>query len=53
MVYSAIPITDVIPDCDYLWVLPYAFLDFFMKRERNFRKQGGKFIVCTPKVKIV
>ncbi len=53
MVYSAIPITDVIPDCDYLWVLPYAFLDFFMKRERNFRKQGGKFIICTPKVKIV
>lgn len=53
MVSSRIPITDVIPPCDYLWVLPYAFLDYFMKKEKNFKKQGGKFIVSTPKVKML
>lgn len=53
LVKSGIPIVDKIPDCDYLWVLPYAFLDFFLKKEEKFRKSGGKFIVCTPEVRIV
>ena len=52
MVSSQIPITDSIPPCDYLWVLPYAFLGSFMKKENNFKEDGGKFVVCTPEVKI-
>lgn len=53
LVASKIPIVDKIPDCDYLWVLPYAFLDYFVKKESAFRKRGGKFVVCTPTFKII
>lgn len=53
LVKSKIPITDTIPDCDYLWVLPYGFLDFFVKKEKEFIKKGGRFVVCMPKVKVV
>lgn len=53
LVKSGIPIVDKIPDCDYLWVLPYAFLDYFKVKEKNFQKKGGKFVTSTPKVKII
>jgi NDP-4-keto-2,6-dideoxyhexose 3-C-methyltransferase len=40
---------------DYFLVLPYAFLDEFIEREKNevWRKQGGKFIVPLPELRIV
>ncbi|MFI5265289.1 MAG: methyltransferase domain-containing protein [Candidatus Levyibacteriota bacterium] len=53
LVASKIPIVSTIPDCDYLWILPYAFLDFFVTKEKKFREKGGKFVVCTPKFRIV
>lgn len=53
LIKSKIPITDTIPECDYLWVLPYGFLDFFVKKEKIFIKNGGKFVVNMPRVKII
>ncbi len=42
-------------DPDYMLVLPYAFIDEFMKVEQDqvWRKRGGKFIVPIPEIKIV
>jgi GDP-mannose 4,6-dehydratase len=37
---------------DYLLVLPYAFKDNFINREKEWIKNGGSFIFCTPEVKI-
>lgn len=38
---------------DYFLVLPYAFLSEFVKREDDWRKTGGKFIVPLPEFRIV
>ncbi|MDB4786228.1 class I SAM-dependent methyltransferase [bacterium] len=38
---------------DYFLVLPYAFLDEFVERERLWRDGGGKFIVPLPELRIV
>lgn len=38
---------------DYLLVLPYSFVNSFIKREYNMVQSGVKFIVPLPKVKIV
>ena len=38
---------------DYMLVLPWQFIHEFVKREKNFLKKGGKFIVPLPEVKIV
>ena len=38
---------------DYLLVLPWQFIHEFVKREKNFLKKGGKFIVPLPEVKII
>lgn len=53
LIKSGIPITDQIPECDYLWILPYAFADYFKLKEKTFQKNGGKFVVSTPKLKIL
>ncbi|MBP7832286.1 MAG: methyltransferase domain-containing protein [Candidatus Levybacteria bacterium] len=53
LVKSGIPIVDKVPDCDYLWILPYAFIDYFKIKEKAFQKNGGKFVVCTPRVKVL
>jgi len=37
---------------DYFLVLPYAFLDAFCEREREWRKGGGKFIVPIPSFRL-
>ena len=37
---------------DYFFVLPYAFIDSFIEREKEWMKKGGKFIVSTPSFKI-
>ena len=38
---------------DYYFVMPYAFISEFKKREKNWLKGGGKFILPYPKFKIV
>jgi NDP-4-keto-2,6-dideoxyhexose 3-C-methyltransferase len=38
---------------DYFLVLPYAFFDEFYRREEEWRKRGGKFIVPLPEFRIV
>ena len=37
---------------DYFFVLPWAFMDEFVKREDKWLRDGGKFIVPFPKFKI-
>jgi hypothetical protein len=38
---------------DYYFVMPYAFISEFKKREKKWLKSGGKFILPYPKFKIV
>lgn len=38
---------------DYFFVTPWGFINEFKKREQNWLKGGGKFIVPFPKMKIV
>jgi NDP-4-keto-2,6-dideoxyhexose 3-C-methyltransferase len=38
---------------DYFLVLPYAFFNEFYKREKEWRSQGGKFILPLPEFKVV
>lgn len=48
---TKIPIIDAIPkDCEYLWVFPYGFIDYFKKKERDYK---GKWITVIPEFKII
>ena len=38
---------------DYFFVMPYAFIKEFMKREKKWLKRGGKFILPYPNFKII
>ncbi len=38
---------------DYLFVLPYHFIDGILERERLFIESGGKFIVPLPRLRII
>lgn len=38
---------------DYMLVLPWHFINEFVQRERNFLKNGGKFIVPCPEFEII
>ena len=38
---------------DYFLVTPWAFIKEFVKREKNWLRGGGKFIVPFPKLKII
>ena len=38
---------------DYFFVTPWGFIEEFKKREVNWLKNGGKFIVPFPKLKII
>lgn len=38
---------------DYFFILPWGFVDSFKKKERDFFKRGGKFIVPAPKFKVI
>lgn len=38
---------------DYFFVMPYAFIDEFIKREKKWIKKGGEFILPYPKFKLV
>ncbi len=38
---------------DYFFVLPYAFINEFKKREKNWLKSGGKFILPYPNFRVL
>ena len=38
---------------DYALVLPYAFREEFLEREKEWRSKGGKFIFPLPKFEVV
>jgi|TARA_B100001093_G_scaffold234109_1_gene224490 SAM-dependent methyltransferase len=38
---------------DYMLVLPWQFIHEFIRREKKYLKEGGKFIVPLPEVKII
>ena len=38
---------------DYMLVLPWHFIDEFVKREQDFLKNGGQFIVPCPKFEVI
>ena len=38
---------------DYFFVTPWGFIKEFIKRERNWLKKGGSFIVPFPKFKLI
>ena len=38
---------------DYFFVLPYAFIDEFKKREKKWMRSGGRFILPYPNFKIL
>ena len=38
---------------DYLLILPWTFINEFVRREQDFLKNGGKFIVPLPEFKII
>ena len=43
-------IGEIPPDTEYLWVFPYGFLDYFKKKEKNYK---GKWITTIPKFQII
>ena len=38
---------------DYFFVMPYGFISEFLIREKNWLKNGGKFLLPYPKLKVV
>ena len=38
---------------DYFLILPYAFLNEFLEREKEWRSKGGKFIVPLPNFYVI
>lgn len=53
---TLIPIVDeetARADADYFLVLPWAFLDEFLRREKPWRDAGGRFIVPIPEFRVL
>jgi hypothetical protein len=40
-------------NADYFLILPWAFLDEFLKREQEWRSRGGRFIVPLPSFRVI
>jgi hypothetical protein len=38
---------------DYMIVLPWHFINEFVERERDYLREGGKFIVPLPELKVI
>ena len=38
---------------DYFFVMPYGFINEFVKREKRWLRSGGKFILPYPKFKVL
>lgn len=47
------PEEEVRKRADYFLVLPYAFLNEFLEREKEWRSKGGKFIVPIPEFRVI
>lgn len=48
---TKIPIIGKIPaDCEYLWVFPYGFINYFKEKEYEYQ---GKWVTIVPKFKII
>jgi hypothetical protein len=48
---SKAQVIDKIPEgTEYLWVFPYGFIDYFKKKEKNYK---GKWVVTIPEFKII
>jgi hypothetical protein len=48
---TKVPIISEIPkDCEYLWIFPYGFLDYFKGREKDYK---DKWITTIPEFKIL
>lgn len=48
---TGIPIVGEIPNwCEYLWVFPYGFLDYFREKEKNYK---GKWVTTIPEFKVI
>ena len=53
---SLIPIVDeetARKNADVFFVLPYAFIDHFVKNEKKWQDRGGKFLVSTPEFRVL
>ena len=50
-IYSPDKINQLKPD--YVLILAWNYADAILKKEENLRKQGVKFIIPVPKVKVV
>lgn len=48
-----VPEAEAREEADYFLVLPWAFLDEFLKREAEWRAGGGKFIVPIPAFQVL
>jgi len=48
-----VPEEEARKEADYFLVLPWAFLNEFLRRESDWRAAGGKFIVPLPEVRIL
>ena len=38
---------------DYLFILPWHFINEFVQREKRYLKSGGKFIIPLPELQII
>ena len=38
---------------DYMLILPWHFIDEFIKREKDYLNGGGKFIVPCPRFEVI
>lgn len=48
-----VPEAEARDKADYFLILPWIFLDEFIRREESFLRRGGKFIVPLPNVSII
>lgn len=40
-------------EADYFFILPWAFTDAFVEREKEWHEKGGKFIVSIPEFRVI
>lgn len=48
-----VPEDDARQKADYFLILPWAFLDEFLRREADWRARGGRFIVPLPEFRVI
>ncbi len=48
--WGASIVKEIPKDTEYLWVFPYGFLNFFIKKEKKYK---GKWVTTIPKFKVI